>query len=146
LGIADQCGVKINIVCRLLVELDCFSSEDIISIIGVFRSLFSICGNSNQLINALSKNADWLISEILKKFSLCKVSNFYGDVLSMLMSKRKLLYHLLNIEVLRSLSTYINNPKFAISSAALSVFTKLLIPEDESVHLVVSTFIEFVNL
>lgn len=91
-------------------------------------------------------NADWLISEFLSKFSLRNMSNFYGDVLSMLMSKRKLLYHLLNVDVLKTLSTYINNPRFAISSSALSVFTKLLIPEDESVHLAVSNFLDFVKI
>lgn len=74
------------------------------------------------------------------------MSNFYGEVLSMLMTKSKLLYHLLNVDVLRSLSTYINNPRFAISSAALSVFTKLLTPEDESVHLEVSNFLDFVKM
>ena len=104
----------------------------------MFSHLLSICDKISPLTKELSKYVDLVISQILKKFSYCRMSNFYGDVLSMLLSRREFRHYLLNGEVLSSLTAYIVDPMFAISSVALSLFTKIIFSQGKIVHLAVS--------
>jgi hypothetical protein len=86
------------------------------------------------LAKGLALDADRTIDEMLMRFETSKMSSYYADLLKAMASKQELISNFLNTRVLQSLTTFIGNDVFEISSAALSVFIKILFPEDKSLQ------------
>ena len=85
----------------------------------------------NPFAEGLAKNAQELIEGMLDKFEVSKMSVCYGNIIKLMSKHPELINHFLRINVLKSLSSYVMNSVFDISSEAMSALEEILFSENK---------------
>uniref|UniRef100_A0A7S3J2H7 Uncharacterized protein n=1 Tax=Euplotes harpa TaxID=151035 RepID=A0A7S3J2H7_9SPIT len=78
---------------------------------------------------------------MLEKFEVPKMSTSYGNIIKMMSSHPELIPYFLKIDVFKTLSSYVINSVFDISSEAMSVMEEILFSENKKVQAEVSNFL-----
>ena len=97
----------------------------------MLRDLLVIDANPNPLAEGLKEDADELIEGMLDKFEVSKMSVSYANIIKLMWKHPELVCHFLKINVFKSLSNYVMNSVFDISSEAMSVLEEILFSENK---------------
>jgi len=107
------------------------------SINDIVCELLQIKVNPNPFAKGLANNADELIEGMLEKFEVNKISVNYGNIIKLMSSHPELINNLCRVEIFKSLSNYIINSVFDISSEAMSAIEEILFSENKTVEIMV---------
>ena len=109
----------------------------------ILEDLLELKVNPNPFAKGIANNADELIEGMIEKFDINKISIHYGNIIKLMSGHPELINNLWRIEVFKSLSNYVINSVFDISSEAMSALEEILFSENKTVELMVRSILEF---
>jgi len=139
--IATEFGNYSDIVARIFVNFDVFTTEDKKNIIEIIDELLKIDIDPNPLSESLAKDSKTIIEQMLAKFDAPGMSIHYSNLLKIMTNQNELIGSFLKVEIFKTLSGYVWNTVFDISSEALSLLEEILFSENKDVQKQCHTFL-----